>query len=125
MKQKTKDNLIYIGVAGIILAALIFYISYTDRTLGRIPEIPAPILWGIISTPGIVALIMERYWEYRHRGSLWAVSIIAAFLNVSGMVIAYSFRWNPPVLVWFAITFLYVILLFVVAEKFVVRGHGA
>ncbi len=47
MKPTTKDNLIYLGVAGIIVAALVFYIFYTDRRMGKIPEIPGPILWGI------------------------------------------------------------------------------
>jgi hypothetical protein len=40
MKQKTKDNLIYLGVAGTIAAALTFYLFYTDKTMGRTPEIP-------------------------------------------------------------------------------------
>lgn len=35
MKQKTKDNLIYLGVAGITVAALTSYIFYTDKTMGK------------------------------------------------------------------------------------------
>lgn len=120
MKQKTRDNLVYLSVAGTIVAALTFYIFYTDRRLGRIPEIPGPILWGIISTPGIVALLLERFWEHRHRRSLWVISIIAALMNISGMVVAYSFQWNPPAIVWSVITVLYMIVVFIVAEKFVV-----
>lgn len=124
MKQKTRDNLIYLGVAGVIVAVLTLYIFYTDKTMGRIPEIPGPILWGILSTPGIVALILERFWQYRRRWSLWLVSTIAAMINISAMVVAYSFHWNPPVIVWSVLTVLWVILVFIVAERFVVRNCG-
>ena len=121
MKPKTKDNLIYLGVAGVIVAALTFYIFYTDERMGRIPNIPGPILWGILSTPGIVALIMERFWQYRHRRSLWIICLVAAAINASAMFIAYSLRWNPPVIVWSVMTVLWVIFVFVVTERFVVR----
>jgi len=70
MKQKTKDNLIYLGVGLTIAAGFTIYMFYTERTTGRIQEIPGPILWGILSTPAIVALIFERFWEYRGRRSL-------------------------------------------------------
>lgn len=83
MKQKTKDNLIYLGVAGTIVAALSYYIFYTDKTMGRIPKIPGPILWGVLSTPGIIALILERFWEHRRRLSLWVISGVVALINVS------------------------------------------
>ena len=124
MKQKTKDNLIYLGVAGVIAAALTFYIFYTDRRMGRIPNIPGPILWGILSTPGIVALILERFWQHRHRRSLWVICIAAAAINVSAMFIAYSLRWNPPVIVWSVMTVLWLIFVYVVTEKFVIRDPG-
>lgn len=124
MKQKTKDNLIYLGVAGVIVAALTFYILYTDRRMGRIPNIPGPILWGILSTPGIVALIMERFWRYRHRRSLWLICIVAAAINVLAMFTAYFLQWNPPVIVWSVMTVLGVIVVFVVTEKFVIRDSG-
>ncbi len=124
MKPKTKDNLIYLGVAGVIVAALTFYIFYTDARMGRIPNVPGPILWGILSTPGIVALIMERFWQYRHRRSLWVICLVAAAINASAMFIAYSLRWNPPVIVWSVMTVLWVIFVFVVTERFVVRDSG-
>jgi peptidoglycan/LPS O-acetylase OafA/YrhL len=124
MKRKTKNNLIYLGVAGVIVTALAFYIFYTDRTMGRIPDIPGPILWGILSTPGIMALVLERFWEHRRRRSLWVILIIAALLNVSAMVVAYSFEWNPPVIVWSVMTVLWVIVVFTVAEKFVVPKNS-
>lgn len=118
MKQKTRDNLIYLGVAGAIVAAFTLYGIYTVKTTGNVPDIPGSILWGILSTPGILALILERFWKYRRRGSLWVILIVAASINVSAVIIAYSFRWNPPVIVWSTITGLWVVLVFVVAEKF-------
>jgi len=124
MKPKTKDNLIYLGVAGVIVAALTFYIFYTDARMGRIPNVPGPILWGILSTPGIVALIMERFWQYRHRRSLWVICLVAAAINASAMFIAYSLRWNPPVIVWSVMTVLWLIFVFAVTERFVVRDSG-
>ena len=122
--QKTRDNLIYLGVALAIVAAFTAYGVYAVKTTGEVPDIPGSILWGILSTPGIVALILERYWAHRHRRSLWVISIIAALINISGIVVAYSLRWNPPVIVWSVITVLYVIVAFIVAEKFVAHNHG-
>ena len=48
MKQKTRDNLIYLGVGLGVAGAGIFYAFYTERTTGTIQQIPGPILWGII-----------------------------------------------------------------------------
>jgi peptidoglycan/LPS O-acetylase OafA/YrhL len=124
MKQKTRDNLIYLGVAIAIVAAFTGYGIYAVKTTGEAPDIPGPILWGILSTPGIVALILERFWRYRHRRSLWVICIVAAAINVSAMFIAYSLRWNPPVIVWSVMTVLWVIFVFVVTEKFVIRDPG-
>jgi hypothetical protein len=125
MKQKTKDNLIYLGVSLTIAAGFIFYMFYTERTTGRIREIPGPILWGIISTPGIVALIFERFWQYRCRRSLWMITGLAASMNVVAMVTAYYLEWNPPVILWSAATVLWVIVVFAVAQKAVARnGNG-
>lgn len=124
MKQKTRDNLIYLGVAGTIAAALAFYIFYTDRAMGRIPTIPGPLLWGMLSTPGIVALILERFWEHRRQPALWVILIAAASVNISAMYAAYSLRWNPPVILWSTMTALWVIVVFGVAEKFVVRNRS-
>jgi len=125
MKQKTKDNLIYLGVAGIIVAALAFYIFYTDSKLGRTPEIPGPILWGILSTPAIIALLFERFWQYRHRRSVWLISIVAAAINVSASLVAYFLHWNPPAIIWSTVTVLGVILVFKLADKFIVRSRGS
>ena len=54
MKEKTRDNLIYLGVGLTIAAAGIFYAFYTERTTGKIQQIPGSILWGILSTPVII-----------------------------------------------------------------------
>jgi CHASE2 domain-containing sensor protein len=123
MKQKTRDNLVYLGVAGTIAGVPAFYILYTDRTMGRIPKIPGPLLWGILSTPGIVALILERFWEHRRRRALWVILAVAASINVSTMLAAYSYRWNPPVIVWSTMTALWVVVVFVVAERSLAREH--
>jgi len=124
MKQKAKDNLTYLGVAGIVVGAAAFYIFYTDRTMGRIPEIPGPVLWGALSTPIIVAIILERYWEYRRRVALWVVLIVAAAANVAAMFGAYRWHWNPPVLVWSTLTVLCITLTFVVVDKLLVWDCG-
>ena len=124
MKQKTRDNLIYLGVAGVIVAAFTLYGIYAVKTTGSVPDIPGPILWGILSTPGIVALILERFWEHRRRRALWVISIVAASINVSAIFTAYFLRWNPPVIVWSTMTGLWVVVVFVVAEKFVARDRS-
>jgi hypothetical protein len=117
MKQKTKDNLIYLGVAGAIASAVALYIFYTDRTMGRIPNIPGSLLWGLLSTPTIIALILERFWRYRRRVALWVILIAVASINISAMFVAYFRQWNPPILVWSTTTGLWVVAVFVVAEK--------
>jgi Na+/melibiose symporter-like transporter len=122
MKQKTKDNLIYLGVAGAVAVALIFYVFYTDRTLGRIPDISGPILWGFLSTPVLVALVLERFWEYCRRRSLWIITVVAASTNMSLMFMAHCFRWDPPVIVCSAMTVVWVTVALVVAGKFVARS---
>lgn len=124
MKQTTRDNLIYLGVGLTIAAAFIFYAFYTERTTGRIQEIPGPILWGILSTPGIVAVIFEQFWQFRRRRSLWVISIIAASINVLAMFIAYSLRWEPPVIVWMALTVLWLMVILYAAGKFVAHDHS-
>lgn len=117
MKQKTRDNLIYLGVGGIVVAALTFYVFYTDRTMGRIPQIPGALLWGVLSTFGITALILEQFWKHRRRRLLWVILIVVASINVSAVFAAYSWHWNPPIVVWSTITGLSVVLVFVVADK--------
>jgi hypothetical protein len=117
MEHKTKDNPIYLAVAGTIAAALAFYLIYTDKTMGKRPTIPGPLLWGVLSTPGIVALILERFWQHRRLRALWIILIAAASINVSAMVAANSWQWNPPVILWSTMTALWVVVVFVVTEK--------
>ena|ERR1700682_3237959 len=118
MNEKTRDNLIYLGVAGAIVGALALYGIYAVKTTGKLPNIPGPLLWGILSTPVIVALILERFWKHRRRPVLWVILIAAASINISAMVAAYSWQWNPPVILWSTMTALWVVVVFVVAEKF-------
>lgn len=124
MKQKTRDNLIYLGAAVAIAAGFTIYMFHTESSTGGIQEIPGPILWGILSTPAIVALIFERFWEHRHRRSLWLVSIVVASINLLAVFLAYSFRWNPPVIVWSTMTGLWIIAVFIVAGKLVARDRS-
>lgn len=124
MNQKTKDNFIYLGVGLTVAAGFIIYMFYTERTTGRIQEIPAPILWGILSTPCIIGLIFERFWKYRRSRSLWVTSIAVTLINISAMFIAYFFHWNPPAIVWSTITLVCLIAVFAVAQKIVVGNHS-
>ena len=124
MKQKTKDNLIYLGVAGAIVAALAFYIFYTEKTTGRIPDFPGHVFWGILSTPLIVALLFEQFWAFRRRRSLWVISLTAAAVNGVAIYVVYVFGWDPPAIVWSAITVLWLTLALLVAGKFVVRNRS-
>jgi hypothetical protein len=105
-------------VAGTIAAVLVFYVFYTDKTMGRIPEIPGPLLSGIFSTPAILALILERFWGHRGRRALWVVLIVTASVNVSATSIAYFRHWNPPLIVSSTMTTLWVVVVFIVAEKY-------
>jgi peptidoglycan/LPS O-acetylase OafA/YrhL len=120
--QKTKDSLLYLSVGLAIAAAFITYMFYTEAATGRIQEIPGPVLWGILSTPAIVALILERFWEYRRRRSLWIVCTGAA-INIAAMSVAYRFQWNPPAIVWSIPTVLLVTVILVFAGKFVARDR--
>jgi len=124
MKQKTKDNLIYLGVGLTVAAGFMFYMFYTERTTGRIGEIPMPILWGILSTPTIVALLFEQFWEYRRNRSLWVLSISVALVNILAVFLAYSFRWSPPLIVWSIITGFWITVVFIVAQKFVTNQRS-
>ncbi len=124
MKEKTRDNVIYLGVGLAIAAGFTMYMLYTERTTGMIREIPGPILWGILSTPGIVALVLERFWEHRRRRALWGILIIVALVNISAMFTAYYRRWNPPVLVWSTMSGLGVVVVFVVAQKLLGRDRS-
>lgn len=120
MKQKTRDNLIYVGIALAVVAAFTGYGIYTVRTTGTVRDIPGPILWGILSTPTIIALILERFWKHRRRLSLWLILGVVALINVSVMFIAYSSQWNPPVIVWSTATVLCLIVAYFVAGKILV-----
>lgn len=121
MKQKTRDNLIYVGVALAVVAAFTSYGIYTVRATGTVRDIPGPMLWGILSTPTIIALILERFWEHRRRPLLWLILGVVALINVSIMFVAYSARWNPPVIVWSAATVLCLLVAFFVARKILIR----
>ena len=78
---------------------------------------PGPILWGILSTPGIVALVLAQFWSYRHRRMLWAIVTVVVSMNLSAVIAAYYRHWNPPVIIWSLITGVLMIPVFVVAEK--------
>jgi len=121
MKQKSKDNLIYLGVGLTVAAGFIIYMFLAERTTGRIPDIPGPILWGIISTPGIIAIVLDRFWEQRRSAALWALSIGSASINAAVMVAAYSFRWEAPLIVWLAMTILWVNLILFFGRKLLAR----
>lgn len=114
MKQKTKDNLIYLGVAGIVVAIVVLYLYVSDQKSGIPREISGPILWGIISTPGIIAIMLDQFWSARRSVSFWIVAIITALINVSVASAAYLLHWNLSVVVWSLITFSLVIVAFLV-----------
>jgi hypothetical protein len=69
-------------------------------------------------------LIFEQFWQHRRQRSLWVISIIAALVNVAAMFIAYSFRWNPPVIVWSTVTVIWVIFVFFVAKNLIVHNRS-
>ena len=123
MKPSTKDNLTYLTIALLIVAALVFYIFYTERTTGRIQEIAGPVLWGIISTSGIVALLFNQFWAFRRRPLLWAITAVVALLNGTSLILADSVRWNPRVVVWGAITLIWVYIGFFAGEKLFARSR--
>lgn len=124
MKQKTRDNLIYVGVALTMVAGFTTYMFYGEGSKGTIRDIPGPILWGILSTPGIVALVLEGFWKYRRRPALWVILAVIAAVNVSVVAIAYSRGWNPPVLVWSALTGFSMIPIFVISSKILGSERG-
>ena len=117
MKQKTRDNLIYLGVGLAIVAGLVTYMFYGEGTTGTIRDIPGPILWGILSTPITVALILEGFWRYRRRPTLWIILAVIAAINISIVTVAYFRDWNAPVLVWSMLTGACMVPIFVLTSK--------
>lgn len=125
MKATTRDNLIYLAVGGIIAAAATFYVFFTDRTMGRIPDIPTPLVWGILSTPAIGGLILERFWKHRRRATLWIILAGTAAINAAAMFTAYRFRWDPPLLTLSLTTGLGLVAVFVVIERALSYGTNS
>lgn len=125
MKQTTKDNVIYLSVSLVIAAAGIFYAFYVEKTTGKFQTVPGPILWGILSTPGIAALILEHFWKYRHRAVLWVILFVVVAMNLLAVFITYSRGLDPPVLLWSTITGLWVVVIFIVAEKLLLPKRGS
>src|SRR5690349_4528494 len=124
MKPKTRDNLIYLGVALAIVAGFTTYMFWDEGTTGTIRDIPGPILWGIFSTPGIIALVLEAFWKYRRRPALWVIAAIVAAVNISVVACAYHRRWEPPVLWWSIPTGFCMIPLFVVIKRILGSNCG-
>jgi hypothetical protein len=121
MKQKTKDNFIYLGVALTIVAVGIFYAFYSERKTGKIQQIPESILWAILATPGLVGFLFEHFWEYRCQKWLWIISVATALINLSIGLIAYRYSWEPPAIVWSTMTLLWFMGIIFVANKLASR----
>ncbi|HEY1938168.1 MAG TPA: hypothetical protein VGJ33_09560 [Candidatus Angelobacter sp.] len=119
MKNTTKDNLIYLGVAGTIVFVLAFYIFYSADSLGRIPQIPRPIVWGIFSTPGIVAILFEEFWQHRRCYALWILAGCAALANIFFILISSYFQLQMPLLLLSTGTALCIAVTFIIAKKWV------
>jgi hypothetical protein len=119
MKQKTKDSLIYVGVGLTIALGFATYMLWSERITGRIPEIGGPILWGILSTPGIVAILLDQFWEFRRRPLLWVILAVTATLNLVGILIAHALQWNPPVIMLTIITVPWFTIVIIVAGKLI------
>jgi drug/metabolite transporter (DMT)-like permease len=119
MKQKTKDNLTYVSVGLTIALSFAGYMLWSERITGTIPTIGGPILWGILTTPGIVALLLDQFWEFRRRPLLWGILAVAATINLAGIFIARALRWNPPVIMWSVITVPWFTIVIIVAGKLI------
>lgn len=124
MKPKTRDNLIYLGVALAVVAGFTTYMFYGEGTTGTIRGIRGPILWGILSTPIIVALVLNGFWKYRRRPALWVIAAVVAAINISVVAFACHRRWDPPVLWWSIPTGFCMIPLFVVIQKILGSDRG-
>lgn len=124
LSEKTRDNLIYLGVGVAIAGALAFYIFYTEKTTGDLPDFPGHLFWGILSTPLVAALLFEQFWEFRRRRSLWVVALVAASLNVLAIFVVHAYGWDPPAGVWAAITGALVTLAILAAGWIVVPNVG-
>ena len=113
MKERTRDNLIYLGVALVVAGGFIGPIFYFDATRGTIPEIPRGLIWGILSTS--VALVLEQFWKKRRQRAVWMGCCAIAVGNVCFVSVIYRTWTNVPlvllafvsaVLLTFAITLL-------------------
>ena len=125
MKPGTRDSLIYLAVGLGAVMMLVAYIFGAERMFGRILEIPGPILWGIISTPIGLGLILERYWEQRRTFTVWAACVLVAAVNLSLMAAAYVYRLDFPALVWSTATVVWVTVVLLATERFLPRDGKA
>lgn len=117
MKTATRDNLIYLTVALGIVGALVAYMFVSERVTGSVRPIPGAVLWGLLSTPVIVALIFERFWSQRRRARLWFVALVAGAINIAVIAASYYRGWRAPILVWSTMTALLFGLAMTVIKK--------
>ena len=97
MKVRTRDNLIYLGVALLVAGGFVGPLLYFDATRGTILEIPRGLIWGILSTLGSVALVLEQFWKERGQRAVWIGCCAIAIGNVCFVSVVYRTWTNVPV----------------------------
>lgn len=116
MNPKLRDNIVYLSVGAFLFAALATFVFYSAETKGKIPDIPGVILWAAISTPVLLALIFERFWEFRKRWSFWILATVTLCGNFGLILIGEKSPLQPPLLVWTLLSMIWIFIIFRVGQ---------
>lgn len=124
MKPKLRDNLVYLSVGGLLFATLATFILYSANTKGRIPSIPPAILWAALSSPVLVALVLEHFWRFRRDWRLWALVSMTLLGNLVLVLIAQGAHLQPSLAVWTLLAMAWLSTMLFLGHKFVSRDTG-
>jgi drug/metabolite transporter (DMT)-like permease len=102
MKQRARENFIYLGVALLVVGVFcgpLLYLAVTRRT---VPDVPMVLIWGTVSTLGILALLLDHFWKERRQPAVWVGCSVITIANICFVWIVYrNWRTVPLVLLAF------------------------
>lgn len=122
MKERTRDNLIYLGVGLVVVAVAYGTMFYHGATRGTIPEIPDAVLWGTISTLMFFALFLEQFWQERRRRLVWAGCGAVIIGNVCFVGVVFRFWPDIPIVLMAFVSGVLLTLFVTLLRWFIVRA---